>query len=88
MQSASVVQAVNPAASVPVVHVPATVSHVPVVTLVQVSKLGLPQVERATQRVTFPLHRVGIPSAFTVCATQLTHFPWLVALARHEASES
>ena len=58
------------------VHVPVVVSHVLVGT-VHVTKPFLPQVDRAAQRVTFPLQFVGIrpqSASFLVrWATQLTY---------------
>jgi hypothetical protein len=51
---------------------------------VHVENPSLPHVERAAQRVTFPLHfGASTPhclSAFTVCATQLTYLPWFPAV--------
>jgi hypothetical protein len=63
-------------------HVNVVVSHVSV-GMLHVTKPSFPHVERAAQRVTFPLQFVGIvPSCaswFTMCATQLTYRPWFVA---------
>ncbi len=74
-QFESVVQLVSIGASVPGLHMPVLVSHIPNSWIVQVSKLDFPNVERAAQRITFPLHIVGMSAALIACATQLTNRP-------------
>jgi hypothetical protein len=49
-----------PMAYVPSVHSPETVSQIPVLDRRHLSKLAFPQVDRAAQRFTFPLHRFGM----------------------------
>jgi len=56
----------------------------------QVTKPGLPQVERAAQWVMSPRHcerRAPLSTAsFTTCATQLTYAPWELAVAQSQVA--
>ena len=56
----------------------------------QVTNPGFPQVERAAQRLIFPLQLVGmVPSLLsrrTTCATQLTYRPWLLAPSNEQSA--
>ena len=68
-------QEVSSEASVPRRHVPEAVSHLPNTWRWQVSKAGLPHVERAKHRTTLPRHCLGITICLTVRTTQLTNWP-------------
>src|SRR5215468_123323 len=53
----------------------------------QVTKSGLPQVERAAQLLTAPPQlRFCKPAPFTASATQLTYFPWLSNAAQSQVA--
>ena len=81
-QSVSALHEPSQSSDVPTVQVPGVVvvSQVPnSVGIRHTTKPGLPHVERAAQRVTFPLQLVGIcfwaANVLTACATQLTYCP-------------
>jgi hypothetical protein len=79
-QSASVVQVTVGSSEQVIAPVLTSVTQVGV----HVSKPSFPHVDFAAHRVTLPLQfGASTPhcfSAFTVCATQLTYFPWFPAV--------